>query len=293
MASNPKKKPPPLARNQLFFVGWPPNATAPMLVALTIQREPLESGRALLEAKAFMSRQGRWQSPFYQQVELDQWPGPGLTEALEAYQGSGAALRLTLEDPGDVVSLSMRSKSSRLQLESEGLSAVSADSDTATDPHGSLSWRAGLARLLAAGESVSGLLLVEQLDKPQVRLPGFGRYEMWLLAPTDGSLVLGRCKLGTPGQAVRVSPSGEAQQERFTVYVLTSREDTKSDYALPSVWRISYGNSVLELQRRDGSLGRGRGPKGQPAVYDISLATQTEGKASALVFHLQDQPAAQ
>ncbi len=214
---------PPLARDQLFFVGWPPKATAPILVALTVQREPLPSGRALLEVKAFMSRQGRWQSPFYQQVELARWPGPGLKEALESYQSSGAAPRLSLEDPGDVLSLSMRSTSSKLVLESEGLSAVVADEAAALDPHGTLSWRAGRATLRANGKPLGGLLLVERLSKPQVRLPRFGRYEMWLLAPADGSLVLGRCKLGSPGQAVHLSPSGEAQQERFTVDVTTSR----------------------------------------------------------------------
>ena len=269
----------PMARDQLFFVGQDPD---PLLLALVFQRHHRAPG-ASLEAKAFTAWRGAWVTPFWERVELDLWPGDDLDAALAGWQRArtGQALRLSWSDDEAGLEVKLRGRSSAIELSAASLPDVA----TGEGPHGPLAWRAGPGLARVDGREIRGVIVAERLTEAKTPDPVFGRYEMWLLSPGDGDLVLGRRTLGAPGRALRVSPRGSARLEAFDPEPLENRLDPTTGFELPVRWRLGD----LELIRRDGEEGRGHRPDGGPAVYDASFADQPEGGASALILHLQDR----
>lgn len=274
---------PAIAREQLFFSGR--SDDGPVLATLVLQREPRRTG-ALIEAKGFVSMAGAWRAPFFQRVELRDWPGVEVSSALEAWRGApgGAALRIEWEDDGDALTASARSRGASVQLSFAGLAAAGGE----VGPHGPLSWRAGRATLSLDGAEVSGVGVVESL-RGEIAEPRFGRFEMWLLAPTAGSLVLGRRTLDSraAGFALRVDSVGRAELGEFDVTVVSGRTHEATGFELPTSWRLPLDGDLV-VSRGEG---QGSATVGVSAVYDIGPASSADGRSQGLVFHLQDQPA--
>lgn len=272
----------PMARDQLFFVGQDPD---PLLLALVFQRHRRGDG-ASMEAKAFTAWKGEWVTPFWERVDLDAWPGDGIGPALTAWQGARAAtnLRISWSDDDAGLRVKLRGRSAALELAADALPQVA----TGEGPHGPLSWRAGPAIAQVDGREVRGLLVAERLTEGRVPEPLFGRFEMWLLAPADGGLVLGRRTLSErgSGRALGVGPDGAVTLEAFDPVEVEHRLDAATGFELPIRWRLDG----IELGRRDGEAGRGTRPDGGVAVYDVCHARHDDGQPEALVFHLQDQP---
>jgi len=268
-----------MARQQLFFVGFHGD---PLLVVV-LQRQ---SGGPTteLEAKAFLVWDGTWRPPFWERVEVDAWPDD-LHAAVDAWQHArtGQALRLEWEAEGEGLRVALRSPSTSVEVEAPVLD----DAGTGLDPHGPVAWRSGRGVLRINDAERVGTVVVEDLIGDADPRPWFGAFEMWLLSPEQGTLVLGRRHLSTeePGASLRVPWNGAiAVGEPFPVQVLDDRPDPSTGFSLPDRWALADG---LVLFRVVGQTTRGRAPDDSPAVYDISQAA-ADGPARALVFHLQD-----
>ncbi len=280
--------PPPIAhaemaRDQLFFVAQTPE---PVLLALIVQRTrtPTEPG-ATLEVKAFLVARDRLQSLFWERVQLDAWPGDDLQDALAAWQKTrtspGIRLKFAVEPRS--VSLNVRQPSGGFALDATDLQPLG----TVPDPHGEVTARAGVGTLEVNGKKWRGPVLAERLAPGSQAWPQFGQFEMWLAAPTDGALWLGRFDLQRQtGRAAVVAEGQAARIAPFQVTINHTRDDAESGFALPDAWTVGLPTPV-SLTHAVGQLGRGTAPKGGAAVYDIGVASGSG--ATALVFHLQDQ----
>ena len=272
-----------MARDQLFFVAQTPE---PVLLALIVQRtrEPLGPS-VMLEVKAFLVARGRVQSLFWERVALDAWPGEDLRDALAAWQkqrrGPGLRLGFAVDTTG--LSVSVRQPSGGFALQAHDLHAIG----TLADPHGEVSLRAGVGSLEVNGKQWQGPVLAERLAPGGLAWPHFGRFEMWLAAPNDGTLWLGRTDLRAGiGQAAVVALGRPARIQAFHVQVAKMHRDATTGFDLPDAWQVAL-EAPAALTRSGGQAGRGEAPGGGPAVYDISVASGPQ--ATALVFHLQDE----
>jgi hypothetical protein len=272
-----------MARHQLFFVGFHGD---PLLVVV-FQRQT--DGRTTeLEAKAFLAWDGAWRPPFWERVEVDAWPGDDLQTAVDAWQRvrTGQALRLEWDDEGEWLRVLLRSPSTSVEVEVPTLR----DAGAGLDPHGPVSWQSGRGVLRINEAERVGMVVVEHLAGEVEPRPWFGAYEMWVLSPEQGTLVLGRRHLSRdgPGESLRVGWHGAVSAGGpFGVQVVADRPDESTGFALPDRWEIAPDGPVLS--RVAGQTTRGRAPDDGPAVYDISLAAEPDGTARALVFHLQDR----
>ena len=261
--------PPPIARDQVFFVGEGPS---PVLLALVFQRAPNGAGTTSVEVKSFLVWEGRFETPFYAQRDVPTWPGSDLTSAAT----SDGDLRLSVtEQP---LRIEARRPSGALILEAPALTPAG----SGDDPHGQVTWTSGRGTLRVNGRTVHGTVLWERLTRPRPAWPRFGQFEMWLATEPNGGLVLGRHHVGEPGVAVHVPRSGPPRIEAFGPEVARAVPDAETSFPLPLGWR----NGPSHLERIAGALGRGQAPGGGPAVYDVAFA-RGEGVA-ALVFHLVD-----
>ena len=273
---------PSFARDQLVFAAVAPE---PVVTVLVVQRSEGEEG-VTLEAKAFVAWRGRWQTPFYERLSLPAWPGERLDSALAAWRDAPAAapkrLRWTSGDEG--LALAIRRPEGALVL----VAGSMAPAGGTEDPHGRVTWRAGAATLTLNGRTFEGHAAHERLEPPAVAWPSFGRFEMWVLAPEAGGLVLGRAWLGSRrGEALVVDAGGRAAVAAFSVEPLETSHDPETGFALPVRWRVAQGAEGV-LTRGDGARARGSGAQGGPAVYDIGVALEDGGGALAVVLHLQD-----
>lgn len=281
-------RPPPaaeMARDQIFFAARTPE---PVLLALIVQRtrEPSRSG-AVLEAKALVAARNRLQSLFWERVELPSWPGAALRDALQAWQTqrSGRGLRLSFQATTSHLSIAVRQPEGGFELQVPSLSA----SGTTQDPHGLTQLRTGPATLTVNGQTWHGVVLAEALEPGSRAWPAYSQFEMWLATTAQGGLWLGRCDLHAAaacGEVLRAEVGQPVLKRPFSVQATATRRDAPSGFALPTAWSADLGG-LLQLQRQDGQVGRGKAPAGGPAVYDLSAAAG-DG-ALALVFHLQDQ----
>lgn len=273
-----------MARDQLFFVGHDPE---PVLLAVVLQRTSEGEG-AVIEAKSFLAWRGKWRTPFWERVRVPRWPGRSVAQAIGAWResrGGSEKLRVRWRSDPKGFELRLRRRSGALILRARGL----APAGGGEDPHGRVTWRSGAGTLTVNGREVQGVVAAESLAEVRAAWPRFGRFEMWLQAPASGGLVLGRTALSGArgeGRALVVGPSG-ASRVPFAVRVRATRSDAQTGFALPTAWGLERPAAAV-LERTGGELGRGEGAGGGPAVYDISLATDSDGKAAALVFHLQD-----
>lgn len=268
-------KPPVIAREQLFFVGQDDHG--PVLAALVLQREPRGAG-AVVELKGFVVAGGALRAPFYERAELAAWPGDGVSQVLGAWkqERSGEPVRVGWEDLGDALVVGLRSPAGSLQLTLGGLRPAGSGGG----PHGPLSWRAGVGSLVLDGAQIRGVGVVERL-RGDTATPAFGEFEMWLLAPGGGGLVLGRQAAGQAGTALRVDRLGGAELGGFEAAVAERRG--WEGWPLPTAWRVG-GRSLTRVGEPQPVLGRAAG--GGEAVYDIGLARGEAGVG--LVFHLAD-----
>lgn len=283
--ATPAAEPPAIAREQLFFAGH--DADGPVLAALILQREPRGDG-AWLEAKGFVAMGGELKTPFYERAELTAWPGDDVPSALEAWRAArtGAPMRIRWEEQVGLTA-SVRTAGAALKLTVHEPSPAGASAG----PHGSIRWRASTATLEVDGKKITGVGAVETL-RGTIANPAFGRFEMWVVAPSDGSLVLGRVTLGGTGEgtALRVNRQGRGDPEGFAVAVTGQRKHEPTGFEVPTAWTLG-GPGGLTLSRVGGNEPVvGQTASGGPAVYDIGLATSEDGRAAALVFHLQDAP---
>ena len=259
-------------------------------MALVVQRASVAAG-ARLEAKAFMAWRGRWQPVFYERLEVTDvaGPGDGLAAALEAWRDAPSARpkRLSWTLTADDLTLSVRRPTGALRISATELR----DAGVSTDPHGRVTWRVGPATLEVNGRRFDGHVVTERLLPPTAAWPSFGRFEMWVVSPEDGGLLLARAHLHEDvgdGEALLVTPGGAAGTTPFAVEILEARRDATTGFARPTRWRLSLA-AAGPLVRAGGDLARGVTPRGDPAVYDIGLAVEADGGAEALVFHLQDR----
>ncbi len=274
-----------MARDQWFFAAQTPE---PVLLALILQRtRDREATATTLEAKAFLVARDRLQSLFWERVELDRWPGEDLATVLTAWQKQrkGPGLRLAFATEPAGLTLTVRQPAGGFTLTATDLQPIG----TTNDPHGESQLRAGTGQLEVNGVKWQGQVLAEHLEPGSRAWPSFGRFEMWLAAPTEGGLVLGRCDLRAPppcGEAVVLSPGQPPLRQGFAVQPFDAQRDVTTGFLLPRRWRLEpmAGGEVVW---RDGQTGRGRAPGGSQAVYDIGVASGPG--ALALVFHLQDQ----
>jgi len=272
-----------MARQQLYFVGFHGDP----LMVVVFQRQT--NGRITeLEAKAFLAWDGAWRPPFWERVEVDAWPGDDLQTAVDAWQGArtGQALRLDWRDDGEGLHVSLRSPSTSVVVEAPVLQ----DSGGGFDPHGPVTWRSGRGVLRINDVERVGTVVVERLAGEVDPRPWFGVFEMWVLSPEQGTLVLGRRHLSREGdgEALRVRWHGPTYDvEPFRVELLAARPDEPTGFALPARWSVASDDLVLS--RMAGQTTHGRAPDDSPAAYDISLAADPDGPARALVFHLQDR----
>ncbi len=278
-------EPPEIAREQLFFSGH--DEDGPVLAALILQREPRGAG-AVLEAKGFVAMGGVLHSPFYERAELPLWPGDDMPAALDAWRTARTGAPMRIEWGGaEGVGAMIRTKGASLEVRLR----EPAPAGETHGPHGPVSWVAGPATLTVDGKEVTGVGVVETL-RGSVANPAFGRFEMWLLAPSPGALVLGRVTLGgsEPGSALRVDPSGRGGLGRFEVQVTGTQRHEPTGFDLPTAWALRAEGGLVLTRVGEAAPVVGRAPTGGPAVYDIGLARSEDGAAAALVFHLQDAP---
>ncbi len=277
-----KPEPPAIAREQLFFSGQ--DEDGPVLAALILQREPRTSG-AVLEAKGFVALGGVLRSPFYERAELPAWPGDDVPAALEAWRSVRTGPPMRIEWAGaEGLGAMIRTKGASLEVRLRD----PAPAGKAPGPHGPVSWVAGPATLTVDGKEVTGVGVVETL-RGSVATPAFGCFEMWLLAPTPGSLVLGRATLGAQGTSLRVDSEGRGGPGPFAVQVTGAQKHEPTGFSLPTAWTLPGDDLALNrIGRFDPVVGKTA--SGGPAVYDIGLARSEDGGAAALVFHLQDAP---
>ncbi len=281
--ATPAPAAPAIAREQLFFSGR--SDDGPVLAALVLQREPRPRG-AVVETKGFVVVDGTLRTPFFERTELGSWPGEEVGPALDAWRAArvGEPLRMSWSDGGGRLTTSIRSASRTLTMHFEAL----APAGEGTGPHGPLSWQAGRATLSLDGQEFRGVGVVERL-RGDVARPAFGRFEMWLLAPQAGRLVLGRKTFGASGSALRVDPVGQASTGPFDVEIVGARAHEPTGWELPVAWRLPE-DGALELRRAEsGAPVTGQSADGGTAVYDIGPASSAGGGAAALVFHLQDE----
>ena len=254
---------PPIARDQLFFVG----DGGSVLLALIVQRVPIRHRDASIEAKSFLVWDGRFETPFYTAWEVeDYWPAT----IEDVTYVSPSDLRIRVQN--QPFCLIVRRPAGALELSAPTVT----DAGTGDDPHGEVAWTAGRGTLNVNGKVVDGTVLIERLSRPTTAWPRFGKFEMWLLAPPEGGLVLGRT-----GSAVVIPRHGPPRHIPFAPVAEVTRADPDSGFRLPIRWNVGG----KELDRVTGSVGRGTSPGGGPAVYDISFA---RGEGAALVFHLED-----
>ena len=283
--------PPTMSRHQLFFAGTDPE---PIIVALILKRIRDDTGN-LVEAKAFVAWNGRWQTPFWERKKVDSWPAASLTALATAWQRASGTRqpRLKVSEGGRRLELAIRRKQGGLQIDARRLSAVG----VGVDPHGPIRWRAGPARLTINGKRFRGRLVVEHLARATTPWPRFGRFEMWLHSRADGGLLFGRVAITGvegKGEALSISAAGTAKVLPFEVASASTRRDDKTGFSLPIGWQIGAPKPGL-MRRVAGEVGRGESPDGGPALYDVSLAVGDGGPVTggqALVFHLQDAKAA-
>jgi hypothetical protein len=221
------------------------------------------------------------------------WPGPRSGDVLRALRASaaGGSLRLAWGDSGSRLRVSARLPGGpEIALDSGPL----VPAGSGWDPHGSVDWRAGRATLRSqVGAALPGIAIAERLLDGAEAHPAFGSFEMWLLADGNGGLLLGRKRLEppSPGEALRVESGAPPTRIPFAVDRIPAavERDAATGFVLPRGWRIRAGTDLdLELRRTGGEAGRGRDPRGGPAVYDVSFAHEAGGTASGLVFHLAD-----
>jgi hypothetical protein len=275
-------EPPAIAREQLFFSGR--DEGGPVLAALILQREPRPAG-AVLEAKGFVALGGVLRSPFYERAELPSWPGDEVPAALEAWRSARTGAPMRIEWGGaEGLGAMVRTPGAALEIR---LREATPAGET-LGPHGSVSWSAGPATLTVDGKEISGVGAVETL-RGSIANPVFGRFEMWLLAPTPGSLVLGRVRFGKQGTSLRVDSKGRGGPGHFDVLVTGQQRHEPTGFDLPTAWTLPGDGLALTRSGRFDPV-VGRSPSGGPAVYDIGLARSEDGGAAALVFHLQDAP---
>ncbi len=267
-----KDPPPPeptgvLLRDQVFFA----SDDGSLVLTLVVQREKRDA-KALIEVKTFAVLDRSWQSPLYETVQLERWPGSGAGAALEAWaeERPGPPLRLSWEE-GVGLRAELRSAAGLLRLDLPELEATG----EGEDPHGPLRWRAGRGSATLDDRSFEGVAIHELLDG-QTAIPSFGRFELWVLRPPGGGLVLGRASLPEPGRALVVDPSGDSSMADFQV------EPGDTD---PLSWSLRVGEELASLAWLEGSESEGLGPDGQPARYAIG---HVEGDGRGLVFHLED-----
>jgi len=275
--------PPAMARHQIFFVGHDPQ---PVVVALILQISRDER-RNQAEAKAFLGWHGKWQTPFWERVELPAWPGDDLDAMANAWQRArtGKELKVTWNGDGRAFELGLRRKSGALVVSASALAPCGGGDD----PHGQVAWRASRGALRVNGREVRGVVLVDSLGPGAVAWPRFGVFEMWLVAGRDGSLTLARVDLvRRKVGALRVSSDGSGRTASFAVTPRRVRSDSETRFMLPDQWDAEVDRTHV-LTRRDGEIGRGRRPDGAPALYDIGLASSEDGSTQALVFHVQDE----
>ena len=284
-AASTPSAPSALLRRQLFFSGR--DDEGPVLAALVLQWQTRPVG-AVIEAKGFVVARGALRAPFYERTALPSWPGEDVPGVLEAWRAarSGDPARIAWVEEGSSLDASVRGASGAVSLGFEAL----APAGQGTGPHGPLSWRAGRATLSLDGAEVQGVGVVEQL-RGHTATPSFGRFEMWLLAPSANALVLGRRTLGgsSPGQALRVDRLGRASTGPFDVEVSGQRLHQATGFELPTAWRLPSEGDLMLSRSSEGEPVTGVGGSGGPAIYDIGLATSERGPDTALVFHLQDR----
>ena len=260
-----------MAREQLLFAS---GGADPTLLAIVFQRVRDGAG-ASIEAKAFLVWDGVWRPPFWERVAVPRWPGIGLDPALAAWEDArgGKALRVAWTDGDQGLHVALRAPEFGVAIDAPALT----DAGTGADPHGAVAWRTGPAEVTVNGAVRTGLVVVEALAGGAKATPSFGKFEMWLATPGPGELVLGRRTLSadSPGEAVRVTAAGAAIDAGFPVAVAGTRPDAKTGFGLPSGWQL--GDHGPSYARIDGEIGRGRGPDGQPAAYDVAFARQVDG----------------
>lgn len=286
----PRAEPPPepateMAREQLFFAG---EGADPTLLAIVLQRVRDGAG-ASIEAKAFLVWDGAWHAPFWERVAVPVWPGTGVDAAIAAWGEArgGRSLRVEWVDGDRGLHVRLRAPDGGIAIDAPTLT----DAGVGRDPHGAVAWRTGPATIDVNGAVRSGLVVVESLVAPAEATPSFGTFEMWVTAPSSGVLALERRTLlstNDPGEVLRATASGATIEPAFPLQVTEVRPDAASGFALPSAWQ--HGEQGPAYARIDGEIGRGVGPRGQPAAYDVAFARQIGGPGAALVFHLQDTP---
>ena len=287
----PQPTQPQMVRDQLFFAGRETPGGPPTIVALVVQRQRQRQGQglglpnegAVVEAKAFIDGRGEWRTPFWGQVTLDAWPGDDLYAAVDAWTQAGdrSQPRLTVSYDDHALAVKVRTQSRRLEIDAGAL----VDAGSGWDPHGTVTWRAGAATAWLDGHALEGVCVWERLVDGQ-SAPHFGQFEMWLMAPAAGGLVLARAQrpVAKARSALRISPTGAASRTPFAAAVLSGQLDPESGFSLPQSWQVG----AERLTRRGGQIGRGQSPSGGPAAYDISVASVSETGTHALVFHLRD-----
>lgn len=249
----------------------------------------------MLEVKGFVVMGGALRSPLYERFELASWPGDAPGAALTAWQEQRAQpVRASWRDAGTQIDSTVRTQQATMQLSLTQLEAA----PDGRGPHGALKWRAGTAVLTLDGRALDGVGIVESL-RGEVANPRFGVFEMWVAAPSPGTLFLGRSGgaheeggdepgADKPGAALHIDRQGRASLEPFAAHVTRTRAHEESGFALPTAWR-SPPDAAHEWTRAAGGEPQvGRTADGAVAVYDIGLATSPQGGV-ALVFHLRDE----
>ncbi len=282
-----------MVRDQLVFSSHEPDHVVALLV---LQRTRAGAG-ASLELKALSASPEGWAPPTWVKTRLPRWPGEELGATLRAWSratASGASPLGALEPRVEAttsatsLSLSVRDRSGRLSLEASHLVAAGGGSD----PHGPVTWRTGEGLLIVSGKELRGLVVVEHLGGGARAWPSFGAFEMWIVRPAGGGLLLGRhggaAAPATPpapfGEALWLPPTGPPEPRAFRTQTLATRPDAASGFALPIHWRLE----AATYRRVGGELSRGQAPSGGPQLYDLSAAREVDGEGVALVLHLED-----